>query len=40
LGRTIGLSILHRRAAAPGTRLDVAGGTAEVRELPLVAQTK
>ena len=37
LGRTAGLSILHRRAADPGTRLEVAGGgTAEVRELPLV----
>ncbi|HKH43932.1 MAG TPA: glycine cleavage T C-terminal barrel domain-containing protein [Thermoanaerobaculia bacterium] len=35
LDRTVGLTILHRRAAAPGTRLDVAGGgTAEVRELP------
>ena len=30
-GRTIGLAILHRRAAEPGTRLEVAGGgTAEV----------
>jgi folate-binding protein YgfZ len=37
LDRTVGLTILHRRAAAPGTRLDVAGGgTAEVRELPLM----
>jgi len=37
LGRPIGLAILHRRAAAPGTRLEVeGGGTAEVRELPLV----
>jgi aminomethyltransferase len=37
LDRSVGLAILHRRAAAPGTRLDVAGGgTAEVRELPLV----
>ena len=36
LGRAAGLAILHRRAAAPGTRLEVAGGgTAEVRELPL-----
>lgn len=36
LGRTAGLSILHRRAAAPGTRLELAGGGAvEVRELPL-----
>jgi folate-binding protein YgfZ len=36
LGRTAGLAILHRRGAAPGTRLEVAGGgTAEVRELPL-----
>ncbi len=33
LGRLVGLSILHRRAAAPGTVLEVAGGgTAEVRE--------
>lgn len=38
LDRMVGLSILHRRAAAPGTRLEVAGwGTAEVRELPLVS---
>ncbi len=38
LERTVGLSILHRRAAAPGTRLELAGGgTAEVRELPLVS---
>jgi tRNA-modifying protein YgfZ len=38
LNRIVGLSILHRRAAAPGTRLEVAGGgTAEVRELPLVS---
>lgn len=36
LGRVVGLTILHRRAAAPGTRLELAGGgTAEVRELPL-----
>ena len=36
LGRAAGLAILHRRAATPGTRLEVAGGgTAEVRELPL-----
>ncbi len=35
LGRPIGLSILHRRAAEPGTRLEVqGGGVAEVRELP------
>jgi len=34
LGRMVGLTILHRRAAAPGTRLEVAGGgSAEVREL-------
>jgi folate-binding protein YgfZ len=40
LDRTVGLAILHRRAAAPGTRLDLAGGgTAEVRELPLMRQT-
>ncbi|HYU33548.1 MAG TPA: glycine cleavage T C-terminal barrel domain-containing protein [Thermoanaerobaculia bacterium] len=33
LGRAVGLTILHRRAAAPGTRLELAGGgTAEVRE--------
>jgi folate-binding protein YgfZ len=36
LGRPAGLAILHRRAAEPGTRLDLPeGGTAEVRELPL-----
>jgi aminomethyltransferase len=36
LDRMVGLAILHRRAAAPGTRLELAGGgTAEVRELPL-----
>ena len=38
LDRTIGLAILHRRAAEPGTRLEVeGGGTAEVKELPLVS---
>ena len=37
LGRPAGLAILHRRGAEPGTRLDLPdGGTAEVRELPLV----
>ncbi len=37
LGRPIGLGILHRRAAEPGTKLDLpGGGTAEVRELPFV----
>jgi folate-binding protein YgfZ len=37
LGRPIGLGILHRRAAEPGTKLELAGGgTAEVRELPFV----
>ncbi|HSS75996.1 MAG TPA: glycine cleavage T C-terminal barrel domain-containing protein [Thermoanaerobaculia bacterium] len=37
LGRPIGLAILHRRAAEPGTRLELAaGGVAEVRELPFV----
>ncbi len=37
LGRPIGLAILHRRAAEPGTRLDLpGGGVAEVRELPFV----
>jgi folate-binding protein YgfZ len=36
LGRTVGLAILHERAAAAGTRLEVAGGGgAVVRELPL-----
>jgi aminomethyltransferase len=36
LGRPVGLTILHRRAAEPGTRLEVeGGGAAEVRELPL-----
>jgi folate-binding protein YgfZ len=35
LGAPIGLAILHRRAAEPGTRLEIAeGGGAEVRELP------
>lgn len=35
LGCPIGLGILHRRAAEPGTRLEMqGGGTAEVRELP------
>ena len=38
LGRPIGLAILHRRAAEPGTRLELpGGGAAEVRELPFVA---
>jgi folate-binding protein YgfZ len=37
LGHPAGLAILHRRAAAAGSRLEVAaGGTAEVRDLPLV----
>lgn len=37
LGRPAGLVILHRRGAEPGTRLDLPdGGTAEIRELPLV----
>ena len=37
LARPIGLAILHRRAAAPGSRLELAGGGgAEVRSLPLV----
>ena len=37
LGRPIGLAILHRRAAAPGTRLEIEGsGGAEVRELPFL----
>ncbi len=36
LGRPAGLAILHRRAAAPGSRLELAGGgSAEVRPLPL-----
>ena len=36
LGKTVGLGILHKRAAEPGTRVEVeSGGTAEVRELPL-----
>jgi folate-binding protein YgfZ len=38
LDRPIGLAILHRRAAAPGSRLELAGGgAAEVRPLPLAA---
>jgi folate-binding protein YgfZ len=37
LDRPIGLAILHRRAAAPGSRLELTGGGhAEVRALPLV----
>jgi folate-binding protein YgfZ len=37
LARPIGLAILHRRAAAPGSRLELAGGGgAEVRSLPMV----
>jgi folate-binding protein YgfZ len=37
LGKTVGLGILHRRAAEPGTQVEVeGGGTAEVRELPLI----
>lgn len=37
LGRTIGLAILHRRVE-PGDRVELeGGGTAEVRELPLVS---
>jgi folate-binding protein YgfZ len=37
LDRPIGLAILHRRAAAPGSRLQLAGGgDAEVRALPFV----
>jgi folate-binding protein YgfZ len=37
LDRPIGLAILHRRAAAPGSRLELAGGgPPEVRALPLV----
>lgn len=36
LGQSIGLAILHRRAAAPGTRLTFPGGEAEVRGLPFV----
>lgn len=37
LGLPVGLAILHRRGAEPGTRLDLPdGGQAEVRELPLV----
>lgn len=36
LGHPVGLAILHRRAATPGTHLDFAGGHAEVRELPFI----
>jgi folate-binding protein YgfZ len=37
LDRTVGLGILHKRAAEPGTRVEVeGGGSAEVRELPLI----
>lgn len=39
LGRTVGLGILHRRAAEPGTRVEVDGGvSATVRDLPLAAR--
>ncbi|HEV3456259.1 MAG TPA: glycine cleavage T C-terminal barrel domain-containing protein [Thermoanaerobaculia bacterium] len=40
LDRPAGLAILHRRAAAAGSRLELGGGggSAEVRALPLVAQ--
>lgn len=37
LGHPIGLAILHRRAAEPGTHLDFEGGRAEVRELPFLS---
>lgn len=37
LGHPIGLAILHRRAAEPGTHLDFEGGHAEVRELPFLS---
>ena len=41
LDRPIGLAILHRRAAAPGSRLELAGGgPAEVRALPLVEPSR
>ena len=37
LDKTVGLGILHKRAAEPGTLVEVeGGGSAEVRELPLV----
>lgn len=37
LGKTVGLAILHKRAAEPGTHVEVEGdGSAEVRELPLI----
>lgn len=37
LGHPIGLAILHRRAAEPGTHLDFESGHAEVRELPFLS---
>ncbi|HEX6861808.1 MAG TPA: glycine cleavage T C-terminal barrel domain-containing protein [Thermoanaerobaculia bacterium] len=37
LGHPIGLAIVHRRAAEPGTHLDFEGGRAEVRELPFLS---
>ena len=38
LDRPAGLAVLHRRAASPGSRLELAGGgRAEVRALPLAA---
>ncbi|HEX3128054.1 MAG TPA: glycine cleavage T C-terminal barrel domain-containing protein [Thermoanaerobaculia bacterium] len=37
LGKIVGLGILHKRATEPGTQVEVeGGGSAEVRELPLV----
>jgi folate-binding protein YgfZ len=41
LARPIGLAILHRRAAAPGSRLELGGGgSAAVRALPLVGPSR
>jgi aminomethyltransferase len=39
LGHPVGLAILHRRAAEPGSRVDFPGGQAEVCELPFQAVT-
>ncbi len=44
LGRPVGLGILHKRAAEPGTRLQMESieqvGEVEVRELPLVSSAR
>lgn len=36
-GRALGIAVVHRKGYEPGTRLEVAGGWAEVEELPRLA---